>query len=103
MDLNWIVYNCILPTLRQGVIFSFPLLVTGFLIRLLVRIWKTPSHLVVNAFASVMGLLVLWWYYRESVIYFVVLCGIVYGELIFLHQHRGLAVGITSVIFLFTW
>ena len=103
MDLKWIVYKCMVPTLVQGVMFSCPLLVTGLLVRLLVRIWKNFNHLVVNVFASVMGFLVLWWYYSESVIYFVILCGIVYGELLLLRQHRGIAIGVTSVIFLFTW
>ena len=91
------------PTLVQGVLFSCPLLVVGLLIRVLLRLWTNVSHLVVNTFASVLGILVLWWYYNESVVYFVVLCGIVYGELLLLHQRRGIIIGVSSVIFIFTW
>ena len=103
MDLNWILYNCMVPTVVQGVLFSCPLLVVGLLIRLLVRLWTNVNHLFVNILASVMGILVLWWYYNESVIYFVVLCGIVYGELLLLRRHRGVVIGVSSVIFIFTW
>ena len=103
MDLSQILFSCVVPTLIQGILFSLPLLISGLALRLLVRVWTNASSLVVNVFASMMGLLVLWWYYGGGLVYFVILCGIVYGELILLHRHRGAVIGFTSVTFLLVW
>ena len=103
MDLQWILFNCMFPTFIQGIYFSCPLLVSGLVLRLLMRIWIHINVLFVNGLASVMGLWVLWWYYGGGVAYFVILCVIVYGELIFFRHHRGMVIGVTSVAFLFVW
>jgi hypothetical protein len=103
MDLTQIVFSCMVPTLVQGVIFSLPILICGLSLRLLVRLWANVSNIFVNILASLMGLLVLWWYYGGGVLYFVILCGIVYCELILLNRHRGTIIGFTSVVFLLVW
>ena len=103
MELTRILYNCVVPTLIQGMIFSLPLFISGLALRLLVKVWTNANSFLVNVLTSMMGFLVLWWYYGGGVVYFVILCGIVYGELILLHHHRGAAIGFTSVIFLIVW
>ena len=103
MDLTQIVFSCMVPTLIQGIVFSFPILVCGLSLRLLVRLWVNLNHIFVNVLATLMGLLVLWWYYGGGVLYFIILCGVVYCELILLHRHRGAIIGFTSVIFLLVW
>lgn len=104
MDLKWIVFNCMAPTFAQGVYFSFPLLISGMIIRLLTRItWTRMNRLFVNGITTMMGLWVLWWYYRGGMMFFVILCCIVYGELVYLHRHQGMTIGFTSVMFLVIW
>ena len=103
MNLEWIIFYCMVPTLFQGVIFSLPLLVSGLLLRVLVRQWTRMNLLVVNILASAIGLWVLWWYYGGGVVYFISLCGIIYGELVLLRHHRGAIIGFTSVMFLIVW
>ena len=103
MDLTQIVFSCMVPTLIQGILFSLPILICGLSLRLLVRLRTNMNNNFVNVLASLMGLLVLWWYYGEGVLYFVILCGMVYCELILLGRHRGAIIGFTSVVFLLVW
>ena len=103
MDLTQIVFNCMIPTLIQGIIFSLPILVCGLSLRLLVRLWTNINSNFVNVLASLMGLLVLWFYYGGGVLYFIILCGVIYCELVLLNHHRGATVGFTSVVFLLVW
>ena len=100
MDLSRIVFNCMIPTFYQGILFSFPLLLSGLVLRLLIRIW---TQINVNILASLFGVWVLWWYYNGAVVYFIILLVIVYLELVLFPYHRGMIIGLTSVIFIMTW
>lgn len=102
MAFRWVLYSCFQPTLYQGALISLPLLLFAFLLRVLVR-WVKLNPVLLNGIASVLGVFVLWWFYSNGVVYFVVLCVLVYGVLVLARKHRGAIVSVVSVFFLLFW
>ena len=45
----------------------------------------------------------LWFFYSGGVVYFILLCGVIYGLLLMIPKHRGVSVAVTSVAFLLIW
>ena len=103
MDQNfqWILFGCTLPTLQQGALISVPLLVSGITVRVCVLL-KFPSALV-HAIVAAMGVYLLWFFYSTGMVYFFILCGIVYAMLLIIRRNRGLLIGGVSLAFLLIW
>ena len=95
---HWIVRSCIVPTLQQGGIISIPLLVSGAMIRVCVLL--QISDYILHALVAIMGMCLLLYFYSNGIIYFLLLCGIVYFVLVLAGKHRGIAVAVISVLFL---
>ena len=102
MGRRWIYWECLEPTLYQGVFISLPLLLCALLLRVCVLWRRLPPH-AVNTLASLLGLYALWWYYGSSVLYFIVLGLTVYGVLVLVDEHRGVLVAALSVLFIVAW
>lgn len=97
-SIEWIVHQCILPTLQQGALISAPLLVTGVTIRLCVFL-KLPDY-IIHALVAMMGMYMLWFFYSNGLVYFVLLCGTVYVILLTVERHKGVVIALISVTFL---
>ena len=100
-SLHWIFYGCTVPTLQQGALISVPLLVSGIAIRLCV-LMRIPSSLI-HSLVALMGVYLLWFFYSNGTIYFLILCGIVYVLLLTIRRHKGLVIGGVSLGFLLVW
>ena len=94
--------QCFYPTVQQAVAVGLSIVGPCVLLRLLV-LYSGLHQKLLNSVATALGLLVLWWYYNTSVIYFVVLCGIVYALLVAVHRQRGAVVSVACVVFIFSW
>ena len=101
MGLQWIIRNCLGPTLYQGVLISLPMLATSLLLRLCV-LSGTFHYTTMNTLATILGYYILWWFYGTSVAYFVVLCVLVYVVLA-MSRRKGAMVGAVSMAFLLLW
>ena len=99
-DLSWIVRNCAIPVLRQGVWITAPVIFTAALLRACVLL-RLPAGLV-HIIGASMGLAVLWFFYSNGVVYFIALSAIVYA-LLTVRRHKGVAVVVASLLFLFIW
>lgn len=97
-SIEWVVHHCILPTLQQGALISAPLLVTGVAIRLCVFL-KFPDY-IVHPIVAVVGMYMLWWFYSNGLVYFVILCGTVYFLLLTVERHKGITITAISLTFL---
>ncbi len=102
MDLHWILYSCIIPVTVQGVQISLPLVGISVLIRLCV-LWGRLSSEVINTLATLLGVCTLWMFYQTGVLYFAVLCLLVYVLLQTLTRHKGPIIAIVCVSFLVIW
>ncbi len=102
MDLQWTLHNCIVPVTVQGVQITLPLIAMSILIRLCVT-WGKFSSLTVNALVTVLGAVTLWMFYETGVVYFIVLCLLVYVFLSRVTKHRGVYIAIVCVTFLMIW
>lgn len=98
---QWVLNVCTIPTLHQGVLISAPLLISGITLRLCVLL--RFSKQVIHALVTLMGLFLLWYFYSGGVVYFVVLCGLVYMVLLLIRKHKGVVVGAVSIAFLLIW
>ncbi|XP_064394949.1 protein-serine O-palmitoleoyltransferase porcupine-like [Halichondria panicea] len=99
MDIHWILYSCIVPVTVQGVQISLPLVGISVLLRLCV-LWGRLSSGVINTLAALLGVGALWMFYQTGVLYFAVLCLLVYVLLQTLTKHKGAIVAIVCVSFL---
>ena len=95
---HWIVRSCIVPTLQQGGIISVPLLISGATVRVCVLL--QISDYIIHALMAMMGICLLLYFYSNGIIYFLLLCGIVYFVLVLVRKHRGITVAVISVLFL---
>ena len=102
MQLWWILQGCLLPIVLQGTLTCLPLMLCALLLRLCV-IWGRLHKVTLNTLAATLGLYVLWWYYGSSVMYFMVLCVLVYVVLRVVRRRRGVAVGAVSLAFIASW
>ncbi len=102
MDIHWILYSCIVPVTVQGVQISLPLVGISVLLRLCV-LWGRLSSGVINTLAALLGVGALWMFYQTGVLYFTVLCLLVYVLLQTLTKHKGAIVAIVCVSFLMIW
>ena len=102
MDWSWIAQECFIPTVQQGAVAIAPVILASLLIRLAVPL-RLP-HLILDAIAVVLGVLILWWYYEKQFIYFIVLSALIYLLLLVVPRgKRGVVVGGACVTFLVTW
>lgn len=76
MDWSWIAQECFIPTVQQGAVAIAPVILASLLIRLAVPLCL--PHLILDAIAAVLGVLILWWYYETQFIYFIVLSAFTY-------------------------
>ena len=102
MELQWVLYDCLLPITLQGALICTPLMFSALVLRLCV-VWGRFHKVTVNTLAAIMGLYVLWWFYGGSVVYFIVLSVLVYGVLLVVRGRRGVAVGALSLAFIASW
>jgi len=102
MQLWWILQGCLLPTISQGTLICLPMMLCALLLRLCV-LWDRLHKVTLNTFAAALGLYVLWLYYGGSVVYFMVLCVLVYFVLRVVRRRRGVAVGAVSLAFIASW
>lgn len=102
MQWNWILWQCFYPTVQQAVLVGLSIVCPCILLRLLV-LYSGFQRSVLNILATVVGCMVLWWYYNTSVVYFAVLCGIVYTLLLVVHRQRGAVVSVACVLFILSW
>ena len=102
MDWAWIFWDCFVPSLRQGALIALPLLLPSLLLRLVAQ-WRGVTSTVLNILASGLGLGVLWWYYQNSVAYFVVLSLVIYAVLLSGVRRKGVAVAGLCVAFIVAW
>ena len=100
-NLHWVVYDCIVPILQQGALISGPLLISGIIVRLCVLL-KFPSS-IIHLLVAIMGLYMLWFFYLKGMIFFVVLCGIIYVVLLTVQRYKGVIVGGIALAFLLIW
>lgn len=98
---EWIFNACIVPTLQQGALISTPMLLSGIVVRLCILLGLSSSF--IHALVAVMGICLLWYFYSSGIVYFIVLCGIVYAVLLALRRNKGISIGIVSVAFLIVW
>jgi len=100
-SLSWIVQNCAIPVIRQGVWITAPVIVTAALLKIcvLLRLPATFVHFICVS----LGLAVLWYFYSGGVVYFLALSAIVYYLLLAVRSHKGVAVVVASLLFLFIW
>lgn len=96
------LWQCFYPTVQQAVVIGISIVCPCILLRLLV-LYSGFQRSVLNILASVLGCMILWWYYNASVTYFAVLCGVVYTLLLVVHRQRGAAVSIASILFILSW
>ena len=102
MQLWWILQGCLFPIVLQGTLTCLPLMLCALLLRLCV-IWDRLHKVTLNTLAAILGLYVLWWVYGSSVVYFMVLCVLVYVVLRMVRRRRGVAVGAVSLAFIASW
>ena len=95
------LFSCMLPTLYQGIQITLPVLFTALLLRLIV-LWGRFHEVTLNTLATVLGLFILWWFYGSSVMYFIILCVLVYA-LLMVSSQKGVTVSAVSVIFILSW
>ena len=102
------VLSCFFPTVQQAFAVSMVTLVPCLLLRFIVLCSGWQSRVVLNVLATVFGVLVLWWFYGPDVIYFTLLCLMIYVLLLVLppwviQGQRGTLVTITCVGFILFW
>ena len=102
MQWSWMLNKCFYPTFNQGIAVGLSVVAPSILLRLLV-LFSGLQQRVLNVISTLLGVLVLWWYYERSVAYFIVLCGIVYPLLALVPKGKGALVSISCLIFIFAW
>ena len=58
---------------------------------------------IIHALVAVMGMCVLWFFYSNGIVYFLVLCGVMYLVLLVVQRHKGITTAVTSLAFLLIW
>ena len=96
------VWTCFFPTIHQALLVSLSILGPSIFLRTIVLYSGLPVRLV-NTFASVLGIFVLWWFYSNSVTYFLVLCGIAYTLLLTVHWQKGAVIAVGCIAFILSW
>ena len=102
MEWNWIVWFCFFPTVQQAFLVSLSILGPSLFLRIVV-LYSGVSTRLVNSIATVLGILVLWWFYSASLAYFILLCAIVYPLLLMPNQKKGAVVVFACVAFIILW
>ena len=103
MPLDWVLLNCGLSALLQGVLLSIPILLSSLIIRLAVR-WLPLTQNLYNLLSIILGCIVLYWYYDTSIIYFILVTTLAYLLLILTPANkRGGVMGGACVMFIVTW
>jgi porcupine-like protein len=100
MQWSWMLHKCFQPTVQQAFAVGLSVVAPSLLLRLLV-LYSGLQKRIISVVATVLGLLVLWWYYERSVAYFIVLCGIVYPLFALVPRGRGALIAIVCVVFIF--
>lgn len=103
MDANllWILHECTVPTLKQGAMIAAPVLISGAVVRFCV-VTRLPEQ-ITHALVIMMGLFLLWFFYSTGIVYFLVLCGLVYVILVTIQKNKGIVIASTSVAFILIW
>ncbi len=101
VSLSWLLQECTIPVVQQGVWITVPVVVTAAILRACVLLRVPPG--LVHSLSIAMGLVVLYFFYSIGVVFFLTLCAIVYGILLIITHHRGVAVATVSLLFLFIW
>lgn len=99
---RWIIYDCFIPTLLQGIHLVYPILASSLLLRICV-LWMPLQKIWYDFLSTILGFLVLWWYYEMSIVFFIFLPMFVYVLLFIVPRQRGVAVGGACVIFIVVW
>ena len=102
MHWEWMVWQCFYPTIQQGVGIGIAVVAPCILLRLLV-LYSGLKQTTLNILATVLGILILWWFYNTSLSYFLLLCALVYILLLVIPQRKGAAVSLFCVVFIFSW
>lgn len=106
---TWIVHDCFIPTLQSAGYITLPALASALFIRLLVLVVPkgadgAGSRLFLDTVATILGLIVLWFYYETSIVFFIILALIIYVMILFIPSgKRGIIVGGVSVIYIVLW
>jgi porcupine-like protein len=99
MPIPWMVQECALPVVYQGLYLTYPILISSLAIRLCV-LWLPLRELIYDVISFSLGAWVLWWYYQSSVVYFVVLLIFIYSLLLIVPVgKRGVVVGGACMMF----
>lgn len=102
MQWSWMIQQCFYPTLQQAIAIGLSILCPCILLRLLVLVSGLQQR-ALNTIATILGIVILWWYYNTSVVYFVGLCVITYILLTYVNRGRGAVVSIVCVVYIFAW
>lgn len=102
MDLQWTVYNCMIPVAIQGAQVSLPLIGVSMLLRLCVA-WSGFGSALINILSTLLGLGTLWMFYGTGVGYFITLCVLAFMTLQLATKHKGAIAAIVCVAFLLIW
>ena len=96
------LWQCFYPTLQQAVAIGLSVVGPCILLRLLV-LFSGLQQRALNVIATVLGLSVLWWYYKTSIVYFCGICVITYALLACVGRGRGAVVSIACIAYILSW